>query len=229
MDLSQTLEMSGRLVLIRHGQSESSVRRQYGCHRTCLGLSALGRRQAELLSGRLAATGELDDCAAVFTSILPRAIETAEISLDGLSGDPTMESDCDFCELHAGEADGLTREERLERFGGPESLIAHPEEPIAPGGESWSGFLSRAGTALARLVRRYPDGTTVVFTHSGVIGASLCGLAGLCPTDLFTAPPPCTSLTVWRWTDPDQPRLLTYGDAGHLRGDIRYAGTPGFD
>ena len=39
-----------RLVLIRHGESVSSVQRTMGGPRTCGGLSPLGRKQAEALA-----------------------------------------------------------------------------------------------------------------------------------------------------------------------------------
>ncbi len=65
-----------RLVLIRHGESRSTVDRVVGGHRGCTGLTDRGVRQAKALRDRLARTGELAGAAAVLTSVLPRAIET---------------------------------------------------------------------------------------------------------------------------------------------------------
>ena len=48
-----------RLVLVRHGESQVTVRRVIGGPRTCSGPSDLGRRQARALHDRLASTGEL--------------------------------------------------------------------------------------------------------------------------------------------------------------------------
>ena len=56
---SATLVAMTRLVLIRHGESNSTVARVIGGHRTCSGLSPLGRKQAEALAERLAGTGEI--------------------------------------------------------------------------------------------------------------------------------------------------------------------------
>jgi probable phosphoglycerate mutase len=138
---------------------------------------------------------------------------------------PAIVTRCELCELHAGEADGLTRQERLRRFGGPDSVVAEPDIAVAPGGESWHSFIERAGGALRDLVREHADETIVVFTHSGVIAASLAAFGGLSATSLFTAPPACTSLTEWRWRDGSIPRLFMYGDAGHLPASLRYLGT----
>ncbi len=44
------------LVLIRHGESNVTVNRVIGGHRTCSGLSQLGQRQAQRLSERIATT-----------------------------------------------------------------------------------------------------------------------------------------------------------------------------
>ncbi|MGH2686993.1 MAG: histidine phosphatase family protein, partial [Actinomycetota bacterium] len=44
---------------MRHGESQAQVDDLIAGHTTCRGLSALGRRQAEALRDRLAATSEL--------------------------------------------------------------------------------------------------------------------------------------------------------------------------
>ena len=81
---------------------------------------------------------------------LPRAIETAELLAPALAAADTEgqakpaepSHECGLCELHPGEADGLTWGEFTERFGDPD-WDADPDRPIAPGGESWSGFVQR--------------------------------------------------------------------------------------
>ena len=57
--MSDTIETPTRLVLIRHGESNTTVARVLGGPRTCSGLSELGRRQAERLRDRIAEAGEL--------------------------------------------------------------------------------------------------------------------------------------------------------------------------
>src|SRR5207302_10759822 len=96
-----------RLVLVRHGESRAIVDEIVGGHEGCKGLTDDGRRQAQALHHRLARTHELDDAAAVYSSILPRAIETAEIIAPAIGGGHRVEQDCDLCEIHPGEGDAL--------------------------------------------------------------------------------------------------------------------------
>jgi broad specificity phosphatase PhoE len=100
-------------VLVRHGESMAMVDSVVGGHEGCRGLSDLGRRQVEALRDRLAATGELR-ADALYASVLPRAIETAEILAPALGG-LDVRQDCDLCEQHPGEGDGLTWAEFEER------------------------------------------------------------------------------------------------------------------
>ena len=62
--------------------------------------------------------------------------------------------ECDLCELHPGEADGLGWQEVVDRFGVPE-WDTDPDTLIAPGGESWTAFVRRPSAA----VRRWPSAT----------------------------------------------------------------------
>jgi probable phosphoglycerate mutase len=157
---------------------------------------------------------------------LPRAIETAEllapalgsIGADGIFGPPpTLNTECGFCELHPGDADGLTWEEFSAQYPGP-NWDEDPDQPIAPGGESWTGFVLRVAEALEGVVARHPGGLVVVACHAGVIEASLLSMLPLvggragARLQLRTQH---ASLTTWeveegRW------RLLSYNDASHL-------------
>src|SRR4029453_8022392 len=92
-----------RVVLIRHGEAQVAVDQIVGGHEGCTGLSELGRRQAEALRDRLAGTDELAAATALSASILPRAIETAEIIAPAF-GDLKVETHCDLCEIHPGQA-----------------------------------------------------------------------------------------------------------------------------
>ena len=71
------------------------------------GLSDTGREQVGRLRDRLLDTGELAEASALYASVMPRAIETAELLAPALGG-LEVRPECDFCEGHPGEADGLT-------------------------------------------------------------------------------------------------------------------------
>src|SRR5438477_9079984 len=95
------------LVLIRHGESRAQCEGFLSGHDTCTGLSDLGRLQATALRARLLASGELGAVDSVYTSILRRAVETTEI-LAPVLGERAPEQECEWCEIHGGEAEGLT-------------------------------------------------------------------------------------------------------------------------
>ena len=210
-------ETPTRLVLIRHGESRSSVDRVVGGHQGCGGLTDAGRAQAEALRDRLARTGELAETSALWTSILPRAIETAEIIAPALGG-LTADRHCDLCEMHVGEADGITWDEFEERY--RPSRSRSPYDPICPGGESWAGFLVRAGGALRRLADDHTGQTVVVVCHGGVIDASFAALGNLALRRSFDLRIENASITEWT-SDPAAAelrwRLNRFNDTAHLR------------
>jgi probable phosphoglycerate mutase len=202
---------STRIVLVRHGEAVCNVAGVVGGLLGCQGLTDLGRRQVSALGARLAASGELAGADVVYSSVLPRAIETA--GLLGL-GREVVQS-CDLCELHPGEADALTWQEVVDRFGVPE-WDTDPERVIAPGGESWTGFVARASGAVRQLADDHPGQLVVAAVHAGVIEATMIA---------FLDVPPAASrrgwvriahasLTEWEWV-PTESRwiLIRFNDA----------------
>ena len=184
-------------------------------HSACRGLSDLGRSQAVALRDRLAATGELGTVDVVYTSILERAIETTAI-LGPVLGGVTPQQECDWCEIHPGEAEGLTWPEYREKY--PWAGDAgNPFLRRAPGSESWAEFYVRAGGRLRRIADEHPGQRVVVVCHGGIIGASFVALGNLPLRDgnSFTHETTNTSLTEWRLSGADW-RLVRYNDAAHL-------------
>jgi probable phosphoglycerate mutase len=168
---------STQLVLVRHGEAVCNVAGLLGGPKGCGGLTERGVAQVEALAGRLRRTGELGTVDALYASVLPRAVETAALLAPalGVAADgPALEvrQDCDLCELHPGEGDGLTWDEFVARFGVPD-WDTDPDRPLAPGGESWIGFLARAGDGLEAVARRHPGRLSVVVCHGGVIEAAM--------------------------------------------------------
>jgi len=210
------VEGATRLVLVRHGEATCNVTGVVGGVRGCTGLSAAGVRQAKALRERLLDTGELVEAGALYASVLPRALETAAIVAPGVGIDGTLAvvADCALCELHPGEGDGLTWPEFSERFGEPD-WDADPTTVLAPGGESWSGFVARAAGALGDLVARHGGETVVVVCHAGVIEASLIAFVPVAPARRLKLRTEHTALTEWEWSA-DGWRLLRYNDAAHL-------------
>jgi probable phosphoglycerate mutase len=208
-------EPDTQLVLIRHGESNANVSQLLSGHDTCTGLSDRGKQQAARLRDRLARTRELQPTDVVYTSILPRTIETAAIIGPALGGPAPLE-ECDWCEIHAGEAEGLTYEEFQERF----PAFGHPDDPFRrriPGGETWAEFSARVGARLQRVARDHPGERVVVVGHGGTIGASFVALGDLSIRQAMTLTRGAinSSITEWRHNEHGW-RLVRYNDAAHL-------------
>ncbi|HUY30442.1 MAG TPA: histidine phosphatase family protein [Acidimicrobiales bacterium] len=204
-----------RLVIVRHGEAVCNAEEYIGGHASCRGLTKRGVRQAEALASRLARTRELDGAAAFYTSVLPRAIETAEILAPALGGVRFAES-CSLCERHAGEADGLTWSQYSERYRRRSLPGDDPDTPLAPGGESWAGFVDRASSALVALVDAHPGGLVVVVAHGGVIDSSMISFLGLDGHgSAVRLHPEHASLTEWQHIG-SKWRLVRYSDSAHL-------------
>ncbi len=214
---------AGTVVLVRHGEAVCNVTGVCGGPKGCDGLTPLGRRQVLALRDRLAGSGELAGATALYASVLPRAVETAELVRPALGTDggvaPALVAECGLCELHPGEADGLTWEEFTEAFGELD-WDTDPDRPIAPGGESWTGFVHRVDAALDAIAARHPGELVVVACHAGVVEASLLAkvpVAGGRSGARLKLRTTHASLTTWE-VDAGRWRLLGYNDAAHLTG-----------
>jgi len=205
-----------RVVLIRHGEATCNVEGVVGGPAGCTGLSPTGRRQAEALSARLVETGELAGAGALYSSVLARAVETGSIAAPGIGDGTAPVEDCDLCELHPGEADGLTWDEFRARYGEPD-FDAEPDTVVAPGGESWSSFVARASGAVARVAGAHRGELVVLVCHAGVIESTLLAFLPVAPgRGRLGLPTEHTSLTEWELAGGAW-RLVRYNDAAHLR------------
>lgn len=204
---------STHLVLVRHGEADCNVRGVIGGHVGCTGLSPLGIAQAEALGDRWQATGEMRDASALYASVLPRAIQTAEILAPAL-GDLPLTSDCALCELHPGESDGMSWMEFARVYPTPD-FSREPDRPVSPGGETWSQFQRRVDTTLRALADRHEGETVVVACHGGVINSSLVALGFANPQVRLDLRTVNTSITEWERED-GRWRLLRYNDSAHL-------------
>ena len=203
-----------RLVLVRHAEGRVNVEGMIGGLSGCTGLTELGRHQAKLLRARWAGTGFRPD--ALVTSPVRRARETANI-IATLVDDLTVIEDCDLCELHLGEADGLSWPEYDARYG-RFNLVAEPSRPFASGAECWNDAATRARRCLLELAQRFAGETVVLVTHAGFILASLLELLGVkYSTERASLDPGFASITIWRSTATHW-ALQCFNDTAHLEG-----------
>jgi probable phosphoglycerate mutase len=180
-----------------------------------LGLTERGRRQAEALRDYLAETGRFS-VDVLLASVLPRAIETAEIVAPSL-GLRTIQQDCDLCEIHTGEADGLAWSEYANRYGSFD-MEAEPDRVFAPAGDSWRTFHERVLRLCERLAKEFTDQTVMAICHAGVIMASLRVLLDIPQAGLKTRIQPTnTGITEWQYEPGrDQWTLHSFNERCHL-------------
>ncbi|HET7035964.1 MAG TPA: histidine phosphatase family protein [Thermomicrobiaceae bacterium] len=212
------LPITTRIFLIRHGASHHKEDGIVGGPRGCRGLTQSGRQQTESVSRRLAL--ELPEpVGAIYSSVLPRAVETAEIVATAL-GVPDVAQDCRLCTWHTpANADGkpwvdYRRESSLAGGG--------IYRPFEQGNESWSELVGRTGRALEEIAARHAGEKVIVVAHAETITASLIVFGGLPLTLGFDVKVAPTSLTEWttegnpeawprpRWT------LVRLTDSAHL-------------
>ncbi len=199
-----------RLVLIRHGEAICNVEGVVGGPKGCRGLTETGRAQASTLATRLVQSGELRDATALYTSVLPRAIETASIIAPGLASGLRATEDCNLCELHPGEADGLTWSAMADRLGAPD-WDADPSALFAPGGESLTGFFERCVSTFERIAKSHEGERVVLVVHGGVIEQLMKVVTRSAPGERLGLVTVHCSISEVEF-DGDRRRLLRYND-----------------
>jgi probable phosphoglycerate mutase len=205
-----------RLVLVRHGESKTTVARVIGGHRTCSGLSALGRQQAERLRDRLLAGKEIA-ADVLISSHYSRARETAEIIAPALGGLEVIEDD-GFGEHDPGpECDGMSFDAYIDKYGGG-WWEGDPFGISFPGGETIASFQFRVGQTIRRTIDTYADKTVVVACHGGVVDAALRLALKSPPTGTYEIQTLNTSITELQLVRDNFWRLIRYNDVGHLVG-----------
>ena len=178
-----------RLVLLRHGQTQSNVDGVWQGHLD-VELTDTGRAQAHAAGAALAAYRPVR----LVCSDLQRALVTAQAVGDAAGLEP--EVDPRWREYHVGQWQGLTTAEVIAR---------HPEERLAAlrgedlprgiDGESPGQVAERVRPALAELAERLGPGECgIVVSHGGTVRVMLSVLLGIdnvMVTRLFATPGNC--------------------------------------
>ncbi len=163
-----------RLVLCRHAQAGD-------------------RGQAESLAAALARL----PLAAVYTSTLSRALETA--AAVAAAHDLVPIELADLREIELGDVEGVA----FDAF--PAELRRGLlEEPLAvrfPGGETYQELRRRVTGALGRIVAAHPADTVAVVSHAGAIRAALATWLGMADEAFFRIDQRFASVNVVDWVD----------------------------
>jgi broad specificity phosphatase PhoE/ribonuclease HI len=148
-----------RFLLLRHGQTELSVQRRYS-GRGNPALTDLGRRQADAAAQYLAQKGGI---AAVITSPLQRAYDTAATAAKALGLDVSV--DDDLIETDFGVWEGLTFGEAAERDPELHRRWLRDTSVKPPDGESFDSVANRVRRAQRRIIAEHGGDTVLVVSH----------------------------------------------------------------
>ncbi|WP_340561566.1 histidine phosphatase family protein [Streptomyces sp. GSL17-111] len=164
-----------RIVLWRHGQTSWNLERRFQGS-TDIPLTAEGLNQARR-AARLLAALRPD---AIIASDLVRARATAA-ELASLTGHEVQHEDA-LRETYAGQWQGLTHDEIVERYGEQYAAWKRGEPVRRGGGELETEVADRAAPVVERNADKLPDGgTLVVVSHGGTIRTTIGRLLGLEP------------------------------------------------
>ncbi|OMH24972.1 phosphoglycerate mutase [Tersicoccus phoenicis] len=188
------------VILVRHGATPTTDRLLPG-RAPGLGLSDLGREQAERVAERLTAR-TID---ALYSSPLQRTRETAQPTAD-CTGLPVVE-DAGLIECDVGEWTGRALAD-LAKLPEWRTVQAEPDAFTFPGGESFVAMQERMVAALARVKEAHLGGTAVCFSHADPIRVALADALGT-PLNRFQriSVDPC-SVSVISYQDGRDPVVL---------------------
>ena len=211
------------LFLVRHAQSkwnrQKKIQGQKDPH-----LSPYGREEAKRLAKRFKGL----KFAAVYTSTLARAYETAEVILG-----KRRKITCDegLKEMGLGKWEGKTVAEVNKAYGEAFTRWAsRPSRVQVPGGEDFKDFVARVRQTLRAIEKRHPTGNVLVVCHGGVVSTYATILLNLPPDDIWCLSVKNASLTIVD-VQPSGYRLVTFNDTSHLMSlrDLKRTDVPHVD
>ncbi|WP_201732025.1 histidine phosphatase family protein [Acidithrix sp. C25] len=174
------------LILIRHGESQSTLDMVVGGHLGCRGLSSFGMTQSLELGEFLSSKFSTISSSRVVASSILRTTQTAQLAI-GI--DPSViERLCGLCEIDPGEDDG-------KAWANLSLVEVKIDSAIGPGGESivqmydrvdlcLGELLAEASNALLAAGQDAREGPTFVFTHRGPISSAYAICKGTGVTSL---------------------------------------------
>lgn len=152
--------------LIRHGETDWNAEQRLQGWRD-MPLNAVGKQQAQAIRRLLEAQQVAFD--AVLSSDLQRAIQTAEIALEGHSSTPLIQ-DPQLRERNYGIYEGHPWRQLLQLPDQPEPEINLRDPNLdVPDGETLKVFHDRIVDAFLRIAQERPGQQLAVVAHGGVI------------------------------------------------------------
>lgn len=185
--------MGIELVLVRHGRTDWNDQGRYQGHEGP-GLNALGRRQAKSAAKELSPS----PVQALYSSDLPRAVETAQIIGDAL--DLTVCTDPRLREIHQGKWQGMLIDDIKVQYAQTLSrYISDPVHNSSPGGETMADLARRFVAALDDIAAKHQDQRIVIVTHNLPMAIVSCMVAAKPPREVWGAIPENAQVLSFWW------------------------------
>jgi broad specificity phosphatase PhoE len=196
------------LLLVRHGVTAATGKRAGG--RTDAALTDDGVAQAEAVAERLS----VEDIAAVYTSPIRRARETAERITTRLGLEPRELTDIQELDHGRWTDRPLKQMARTKHFA---RVVRTPSRTTLPDGESFVAAQGRAVLAIEGIIAAHPEREAVVaVSHADIIKLLVAHYAGT-PLDAFqrliVSPASITRLMLPR---EGMPRIESVNVTSHL-------------
>ena len=167
-----------RLLLIRHGETAHNAE-QLALGQADVPLTERGRAQAQAIAQAYAVARDDGPIAAVYSSPLQRAINTARPLAEALGLPVQIEPG--LIEMDIGEVEGKTFAELREQY--PDFMRLWLSDSMAgarmPGGETLAEVQERAWASVEAIRGRRANETVAAVTHNFVILTILCRVLGL--------------------------------------------------
>ncbi|MEU0686690.1 bifunctional RNase H/acid phosphatase [Streptomyces uncialis] len=201
-------------VLLRHGETPLTPSKAFsGSGGTDPSLSEVGRAQAVLTAGALAARGTVQ---AIVSSPLKRCRETAQAVADRLGLDVRV--DDELRETDFGAWEGLTFGQVRERY--PDDLTAWLDsEDARPtgGGESFTEVTERVARARDRLVGEHAGRTVLLVTHVTPVKTLVRLALGAPARSMFRMELSAAALSAVAYFKDGNASVRLFNETAHLR------------
>ena len=179
-----------RFCLVRHGQTDWNLERRYH-GQSDVPLNDKGRSQAR----RLAHSLQNQAFAAIYTSDLSRARETAEIIAQVIQLPVTLEPR--LREINQGDWEGQDVETIKDRYAGLwNERLVDPTNARPPGGETVGEVAERVYAALDDIAGIYPAGQVLICSHGLALATALCKVQNVPVGKAYTMIPDNTT-PIW--------------------------------
>lgn len=199
--------MKIKLILIRHGETETNVKGKLHKDKDNQTLNKTGFVQIQKTAKELFKHKPI----AIYSSKEIRAIESAGIISE-------------VCKVPHREVTGLQERNWGDFSGKPWSEIAKVLDKmklqerytyVPPNGESWKSFITRLKKAIKKLVVKNNRKTIIVVTHGGAIRALLPFLLDIPKEESFKYDPTNASITIFEYQG-DRFSKIVVDDSSHL-------------